>query len=293
MEGSAVTMPAPRVLHIGIDAEKIVVAPHPLTTRAGRARRHTTGSITEVVPVPGSERSRADRTRFAARLALPLLVLGAVPGAFGLPWWAGPAVAMALVALVAREQSRSARTGVLAVPVGDTAHVLVAREERAAYERAVVVSRRIRRTWPALGGLVDPADADRTLTRALSELAALMARRQQIRRLRTELQTARHGEVPAGSPALLALAAQRSRVERLWRTTGDQANRMLASIDEAALAGESLIREQRLQQTAREAERAITRLALAGPVPVIEAGPELAERTAAVIAAYRELGTGS
>jgi hypothetical protein len=287
-----VTIPAPRRLHIGIDAEKVVVAPRPLTMRTGRAHRRTTGSVTEVTPVPGSGRSRADRVRFAARLALPLLVLGAVPGAFGLPWWAGPAVAAAVVALVARAQSRAARTGLLAVPAGDAAHVLVAQEERAAYERAVVVSRRIRRTWPALGDLVDPADADRTLTRALTELAALMARRQQIRRLRTELRATRPGAVPADSPAVLALAAQRERVERLWRATGAQANRMLRSIDDAALAGESLIREQRLQQTAREAERAITRLALTGPVPVVEAGPELAERTAAVVAAYRELGTG-
>lgn len=287
------TVPAPGNLHIGIDAEKIVVARRPLTMRAGRARRHTAGSVTEVVPVPASGRTRADRTRFAARLALPLLVLGAVPGALGAPWWSGPAAALLLVALVAREQARAARTGVLAVPAGDAAHVLVAREERAAYERAVVVSRRVRRTWPALGDLVDPADADRTLARALEELAALMARRQEIRRLRAELREARPGPVPADSPAVQALAAQRNRVEHLWRATAEQANRMLASIDAAALAGESLIREQRLRQTAREAERAITRLALAGPAPVIEAGPELAERTAAVVAAYRELGAGA
>lgn len=286
-------MPAPPRLHVGIDAEKVVVAPHPLTMRTGRARRHTTGAVTEVVPVPGTGRSRAERTRFAARLALVLLVAGVLAGPFGLPWWAGPAAAAVVVTLVARAQSRGARTGVLAVPAGEAAHVLVAPEERAAYERAVVVSRRVRRTWPALGGLVDPADADRTLTRALAELAALMARRQQIRRLRSELRTPPPGQVPADSPAVLALAAQRERVERLWRVTGDQANRMLRSIDEAALAGESLIHEQRLQRTARDAERAITRLALAAPAPLIEAGPELAERTAAVVAAYRELGAGA
>ena len=180
------TVPPAGNLDISIDAEESVIARRPLTMRAGRARRHTAGSVTEVVPVPASGRTRADRTRFAARLALPLLVLGAVPGALGAPWWSGPAAALLLVALVAREQSRSARTGVLAVPPGDAAHVLVAREERAAYERAVVVSRRVRRTWPALGDLVDPADADRTLARALAELAALMARRQEIRRLRAD-----------------------------------------------------------------------------------------------------------
>jgi hypothetical protein len=284
-------MPAPRTLHVGIDAEKIVVAPFPLTMRAGRARRRTLGSVTEVVPVPASGRSRAHRVRFAARLALPVFLLAAVLGAVGIPWLLGAAGGLVLIAVVAREQARAARTGVIAVPPGDGAHVLVAREERAAYERALVVSRRIRRTWPALGDLVDPADADRTLTRALEELAALMARRQQIRRLRTELREASPGTVPPDSPAVQALTAQRDRVERLWRATGAQANRMLSSIDAAAMAGESLIREQRLQQTAREAERVITRLALTGAAPAIPAGPELAERTAAVIAAYRELGT--
>ena len=48
-----------------------------------------------------------------------------------------------------------------------------------------------------------------------------------------------------------------------------------------------------LRQTVREAERALTRLAPAGPAPLVEAAPELAERTAAVIAAYRELGAGA
>ncbi len=285
-------MPAHRTLHVGIDAEKVVVAPFPLTMLTGRARRRPSGSVTEVVPLPGSGRTRADRVRFAARLAVPVLLLGAVLSALGIPWLLCAAGTVTLIGGVVRGQARAARTGVLAVPPGDAAHVLVAREERAAYERALVVSRRIRRTWPALGDLVDPADADRTLTRALEELAALMARRQQIRRLRTELRETGPGTVPPDSPAVQALAAQRDRVERLWRATGAQANRMLRSIDAAALAGESLIREQRLQWTAREAERAITKLALAGPPPVIEAGPELAERTAAVIAAYRELRAG-
>ena len=276
-------------LHIGVDTEKVVVSAYPLKMRIGRGQRRKQGSVIELVPAPSSGRSREGRIRRTAQVALPLLMLCAVLDSLGIPWWTPALGSAVLLGVVVRFQAQAARTGIIAVQAGDS-RVLVASEERAAYERAVVVSRRIRRTWPALGDLIDPAQADRTLTRALDELAALMVRRQQIRALRAELAQVRPGDLPPDSAAVRALDAQRARVEELWRATGTQANRMLSSIDEAALSGESLIREQRIHETARDAELTIARLATAGPAPVIEAGPELAERTAAVIAAYRELG---
>ncbi|GAA3349016.1 hypothetical protein GCM10020358_69620 [Amorphoplanes nipponensis] len=283
--------PGPRGLHIGIDAEKVVVSPVPLRMRTGRARRVRWGSVTEVVPVAPSGRSREERTRFASQLVLALVVLSAVLGALGVAWWLAAGGSVALVAFVAVEQARAARTGIIALPKGDRAHVLHAAEERAAFERAFAVAKRVRRTWPALRHMIDADDADRSLAAALEELAAIMARRQQIRRLREELTQANRHDLPADSPAVQALAEQRLRVESLWRSTAGAANRILASINAAALAGEHLIREQRIGDTAREAELAISRLTAAGP-PRTEAGPELAERTAAVIAAYRELASG-
>jgi DNA-directed RNA polymerase subunit K/omega len=286
-----VVAPGPKGLHIGIDAQKVVVSPVPLKMRTGRARRVRGGSVTEVVPVPPSGRSREERVRFVSQLVLVLVVLSAVLGALGIAWWAAAGGSFALVAFVAVEQARAARTGLIALPKGDGAHVLHAPEERAAFERALVVAKRVRRTWPALRHMIDPDDADRGLTAALRELAAIMARRQQIRRLRDELAQATRHDLPADSPAVQALAEQRLRVEALWRSTAGAANRILASINAAALAGENLIREQRLGETARQAEVAISRMTAAGP-PRTEAGPELAERTAAVIAAYRELASG-
>jgi len=283
-----VVTPGPRGLHIGIDAEKVVVSPAPLKMRAGRAKRVRWGSITEVVPVPPSGRSRDDRVRFTSQLALVLVVLSAVLSALGIAWWAAAGGAIGLLALVTVEQARAARAGVIALPKGDRSHVLHGGEERAAFARAFVVAKRVRRTWPALRHMIDPDDADRSLAAALEELASIMARRQQLRRLRDELAQATRHDLPADSPAVRALAEQRLRAESLWRSTAAAANRILASINAAALAGENLIREQRLGATAREAELAISRLA-AGGAPGSEAGPELAERTAAVIAAYREL----
>jgi len=276
-------------LHIGVDTEKVVVSPYPIKMRAGRAKRTRSGSVTEVVPAPPSGRTRADRTRIAAQLALALLVLSAVLSALGIPWWVAGAGSAALVGFVVWEQARAARVGVLALPRGEDGRVLLAREERLAFERALAVSRRVRRTWPELRDMIDPADADRTLTRALDQLAALMTRRQEIRRLRDELAVVGRADLPVDSPARLAVAAQRERIEALWRETGQSANRMLVSINTAALAGESVIREQRISRAARDAELMISQLAAGGPAPAAEAGPELAERTAAVLAAYREL----
>jgi hypothetical protein len=225
--------------------------------------------------------------RSASQLALVLVLVCAGLSVLGVPGWQAAAGSVALFAIVVVGQARAARVGSIALPHGEGVHVLHSPEERAAFERAIVVARRVRGTWPALRHMIDPDDADRDLSAALEQLAAIMARRQQIRRLRDELAGAAPHDLPAGSPAVQALAEQRLRVEGLWRSTAAAANRILASINAAALAGENLIREQRIGETAREAELAISRLT-AGPASS-DAGPELAERTAAVIAAYREL----
>jgi hypothetical protein len=279
----------PRRLQIGIDAEKVVVAGVPLTMRSGRAVRRRDGSVTEVVPVPPSGRGRSVRIRFVCRLALVLGLLSAVLSAAGINWWVPAGLAVLILVVVTVEQSRAARPGFLAVPSGDSGHVLWESQERSAYAKALVVTRRIRRTWPELAHMIDPIEADASLTRALDDLAAIMARRQEIRRLRAELAGVAHQNLPADSPAVLALLEQRSRVEELWRETGATANRVLASINAAARAGDDLIREQRIADTAVRAELVIAQIAAAGGARSVEAGPELAERTAAVVDAYREL----
>jgi len=274
-------------LHIGVDAEKVVVSPYPLRLREGRATRRRTGSVTEFFPVPASGRSREVRVAIACRAGLALLLGTAFLYAVGLPWWL-PALASAIgLTVLWRRLARAARRGRFAVPADDESQVLWSEPERVAYERAVVVSRRIRRTWPALPDMIDPVTADRSLTRALADLAGQMARRQEIRRLRAELSDVREQGVPTDSPAVLALAAQRDRVEKLWLATAESANRVLRSLDTAALAGETFLREQKISDTARAAEQTLA--ALVPDATPAEAGPELAARTEAVISAYREL----
>ena len=274
-------------LHIGIDTEKVVVSAYPLKMRSGRGRRRRTGSVTEVLPVPPSGRSREVRLAFVARCTLPLIFVAGVLYAMGLPWWLPAAAATTAIGLIWRRQARAAQVGLIVAPAGDESQVLRAMPERVAFDRAVAVSHRIRRTWPALPDMIDPVAADRSLTRALDDLAGLMARRQEIRRLRAELRDVRARDVPADSPAVLALAAQRERVEELWLATAEQANRTLRSLDAAARAGETFLREQRIGAVARAAEQVLA--TLAAGAPPIETGPELAARTEAVISAYREL----
>jgi hypothetical protein len=274
-------------LHVGIDAEKVVVSPYQLRMRAGRATRRRTGLLTEVLPALPSGRSRQVRITVTARVALPLMLAAATLYALGLPWWLLAGGSATALVLLWRRMARSAQPGRFAVPADDESRVLWAEPERVAFDRALAVSRRIRRTWPALPDMIDPATADRSLTRALADLAGQMARRQEIRRLRSELHDVREQGVPGDSPAVLALAAQRERVERLWLETAESANKIIRSLDVAARAGETFLRERKISETARAADHVLATLGAEGPPA--EAGPELAARTEAVISAYREL----
>ncbi|WP_250036220.1 hypothetical protein [Paractinoplanes maris] len=279
----------PAELYIGMDAEKTVLSPYALRLRTGRAVRHRTGSVTEVVPTEPSGVSREARLASASRLSLSLIFVSAALYAAGVPWWLSVAASVAVVATRWYRQDRAARTASFEIPAGDGVHVLHTDEERAVLQRAVGVSRRIRRTWPALPGMIDPDLADRSLTGALDDLGALLVRRQELRRLRAELAGVRRQDVPADSPAVHALVAQRERADQLWRETGVRTNRILRSLDRTALAGEAFLREREIGETARQAELVLTGLADQHAAPGAGSGPELAERTAAVITAYREL----
>ncbi|MFI5896421.1 hypothetical protein ACIA5D_40610 [Actinoplanes sp. NPDC051513] len=272
-------------LHVGADAEKTVVSAYALRTRTGRARRLRTGSLIESQPVLPSGRGREIRVTFLARVSLPLLFAGALLFVSGVPAWLLASVVLGTVGALGWLDRRRSQQAVFALP--GEARVLRTREERAAFHRAVAAARRVRHTWPGLPGMIDPVSADRSLTQALDDLATVLVRRQEIRRLRAGLDGVRRQDVPDASRAVLALAEQRDRAERLWLETGEQANRILRAIDEAALAGESFLQEQRIGATARQAELALARLG-AGAPPA-DAAPELADRTAAVVSAYREL----
>ena len=274
-------------LHAGIDAEKVVVSPYPLRMRCGNARRERTGSLISFVPRPPSGRNRAERLTFAFRLALLMLFATALVSAAGISWWLTVGVSAALVAGVWRRQGRAAQPGLFAVPRDAESTVLWSAPEQGAFRGALAASQRVRATWPALGDMIDPVLADRSLTRALGELAEVLGRRQELRRLRADLAGVRDADIPVDSPARVAADRQRELADEAWREAGSAANRILRSIETAARAGEGFIRERQVAATARHAERTLARVA--GVPAAAESGPDLAGRTEAVIAAYRDL----
>jgi hypothetical protein len=274
-------------LHVGIDSEKTVVSAYPVKSRSGRIRRTRTGSLIEAAPCAPNGRTRDQRVISTARLALPLLLACAVGTVFGISWWLSMAASAALIGYAWRRQARAAQIAAFAVPRDSESRVLWTAAERTAFDGALASSRRVRATWPALAGMIDPGLADRSLTRALDELATVLARRQELRRLRADLSGVEVADIPADSPARAAVTEQAERADELWHSTGATAERILRSIDTAARAGESFLRERQVAATARYAELTLARVT--GNSAVAESGPELADRTEAVIAAYRDL----
>lgn len=290
-------------LFVGADAEKVVVSSYPLRVRSGVVRRERTGSLVEFVCRPPSGRGRDERITHVSRVALALIAATVVLGAAGVSWWLAAAGCAGAVTVVWRRQARAAQPAVFGIPrdgesvargregaargEGWATRVLWTLPERAAFYDALESARRVRATWPALGDMIDAVGADRALTRALAELAEVLDQRQELRRLRADLAGVRDADIPADSPARLAAEVQWRRADEAWRAAGGTANRILGSIEAAARAGEGFTRERQVAATARHAERTLARVTGAGTVA--ESGPELADRTEAVIAAYRDL----
>jgi len=130
------------------------------------------------------------------------------------------------------------------------------------------------------GELVDVPIAERQLAQALFDLAGALERRQELRELHAEL--SRHDGAAELAPRVAKAASVLAELD-------DEVTRRLAALNAVAMAGEELIRDQEIGALASEADAALDRLTSAGPAIGADAGSELAERTEAVLRAYREL----
>jgi hypothetical protein len=171
-------------------------------------------------------------------------------------------------------------------------HVLSAAPERAAFQQAVGVADRIAETWPALGALVDPADAEPLLAEALWEIAGVLARRQELTAVLAELSRPDFAAVSAADRTARELRAQAQATRAaLTQVEADLARRE-ASLRRAEEAGRHFIREQEMRQAIRAAEDSL-RDTLAGlPTTAPDHAADLAEQTQSVLTAYRELTAG-
>jgi hypothetical protein len=252
----------------------------------------------------------------------PPVALGALAAAFA-P--AGVGVAVGGAALIASTYLNPVLRSRLAGRRLRRPGNIVLRGDRArsAFDRTVDLADRVSETWPELGPLVDADQASVLLAEALWQIAAVLARREELDAvLAADLMDLSEASVELRSQVSVAKAA-RARVEAEFV-------RRETSLRRADEAGRDFIREQHMREAIRAAEQTIrstppgtlppavlssgdlsstalspaaspnglspnglSGMAAAGAgVPGLDAGADLADRTRSVLAAYRELTVG-
>ncbi|WP_250008169.1 hypothetical protein [Actinoplanes sp. M2I2] len=270
-------------LYVAYDDKLVIVARLPVGVVGGRGITFRWGGVLEVTPA----REPADPAPVAGTLyglGAVLILIGAALLLTGYP--VGGLTTLLGLAAVAGGWACTwwQRAGVLSAPRLDSDrdqhHVLVEDADRQVFAEAVDLCRRSSRAWPALGALVDVPVAERQLAQALFDLAGALERRQELRELRTEL--GGHAGAPELAPRLARATAALAGLD-------DEVSRRLATLTAVAVAGEEFLRDEEIGELARTADETIARLTSARPSAGPDAGSELAERTEAVLRAYREL----
>ncbi|MEU7876494.1 hypothetical protein [Dactylosporangium sp. NPDC049140] len=165
--------------------------------------------------------------------------------------------------------------------------VFVPQNERGAWHEARQSITRIRAAWPALGMMADPAHIGPALDQARWGLAVLLFRRAEVTRALKELDDAVRG-LAAQAPLRAEVAVRRVELGgRLEELSERIAERLGALRRLAEVSGEHAHQQYRAEQARRALRRA--RWADDGATDRPDVIAEVAERTAAVLAAYREL----
>jgi len=157
------------------------------------------------------------------------------------------------------------------------------------WQRVESASRTIINSWPALGDLADPADIVPTLRRARFQLARLLVARDKLDKSIEELRAAPRG-LSDDDPLRAELSEQRrlldDRREQIAEQVGDRIDALWRlAIRSSGFAHQQQVAEEARRSLKRAADTVAHLPALAGADPV----QELAERTEAVLDAYREL----
>ncbi|HEU4348101.1 MAG TPA: hypothetical protein VFR35_09960 [Actinoplanes sp.] len=218
--------------------------------------------------------------------------LGTTLGVPVLPRICGVLLIAAVVRTVVTYRRTTALAGRIevacATPAGANKPMRVLRttEGRGALAVAVGLAEQIWRQRTALASLVDAGETRIAMRRAVWEISGALERRERLREIRTHQASRSIAGLPAGSPAVRAHRVQADRADRAWAEVDAEVRRHFAALRDAADSGEKLIREWDLGASARRAGSELDALgAPVGPGPA----QLYAERTAAVVAAYREL----
>jgi hypothetical protein len=165
--------------------------------------------------------------------------------------------------------------------------VFVPFSERLIWNEANQSIGRIRAAWPALGAMAEPAHIGPAMDRARWSLAVLLFQRAEVTRALNVLEEAVLG-LPTQAPLRTEVAVRRAELESRREALHERvAERLRALRRLAKVSGEHAYEQHRAAQ-ARTALRWAQR-ADEDNSDAPDAVAEVAERTAAVLAAYREL----
>jgi hypothetical protein len=296
----AVTALTPPSLYIGHDRAMTVVSTQPLKVERGGAGTIRWGRVAELIP--GGPAAGFTTARRLLALSIALFAVAAGIAAFGTAWAWLPALAAAAVLVASGSlEGKQRRPGAILAPEFDRQAeqtvLLVDRQARDDMWAAINVGKRIWWALPALAGMVDTDATERLLASALFDLAKVLKQRQEVRGLVNELGQQRHHGLPADSPAVRKLVAQRDRLTQALSDLDADVARRMAGLEATAVAGETFIREREIHQVTDRVDQTLASLAPSGFPGTPDSGVELADEVEAVLAVYRELneryGAGS
>jgi hypothetical protein len=200
-------------------------------------------------------------------------------------WWLGPTI-LATAAVTGGLATQLGRRRIRKVWASGH-RVLLNGPERDTFQEAHSAVEHIDLAWPGISRSAGLDEPGTVLARGLWDLAGVLAERQTVRLTREKLEQAAHAA--SGVDALLPevsarLSAMTQLIERL---DADIARRLRYVYRLAEEVDAFLTRYGRLAQAIRESDAVLGRLDAAPRTA--DAGEELAETTAAILSAYREL----
>lgn len=279
-------------LWIGRDARMTAVALCEIRM-SGATHTHEWGSLTDLTPGQPMSAGAASNRRgtqliLIAVAAVSLYVLAA--GAYRPIIFA---TAVVLAVLVSASSSRAKVAGSVSTPnlrkYPDIHRLLTTLEERESFHRLLISAERIGATLPALEGLLDPGEAGDLVAQSLWDGAKILARRQELRVVRHDLQQHATTNLPDVSRARQNLLSQQHQAEALWSDINQDFERLTLRLIATAEAGEAYIRERDLDDALQRTERMLAELSIDDSIPGSLASEQLSDETASVLNAYREL----
>ena len=259
--------------------ELVRLVPHPVTDDGLELRDSTLSA-----EPPGLRAAKAwYGIGTVVGLGSGVVVTGAVSPGLGLP--------LALAAVVAFALGYRRRRGVVTEAWRHRHRELHHAEDTHAFSTARQAGERVVDAWPRIGAMVGVADPGPALARSLWTLSEVLVNRGAVRDRRDELERIR-ADLPTGTEVWREVDDRVTQLDTALAAFDTEVDARLAAFTDLSERCRRYVREERAIARAREAVLRADQALGDTPPPIggaPEPGHELAERTAAVLDAYREL----